>query len=635
MKLLLKAALRTKKHVLLLTLNVLTLLALTFASQMEMFAFGVITNTGVDFFELFGEGKASYEISQEDVIEKWTQVESGEENLITRKSASSYLAQKDGQNFLGKLIFSVRSRFHVEESFELIIGTLIFVAMFKAIFLFYSRYVTQVLSIKISRDLRKDYFAHIQKLPMSFYQKYNLGSLSTRVGADASQIALSLNSCVTNYLHTPFNIVSTLLICFYISWKLSLVIFVGLPLIVIPVILVTRKVKQITRRWQKHQETFTSTLIDFLNGIKTVKIFSMEDFAQKKYEEHNNKMAYLETKTAKYDLLTRPILHTVTMLCLVAVIFFGLYVLKMSISELLVYCGMLHLFYEPVKKFAEENANIQKGVVAAERLFEVLLLKPQNEDEKGAIELDDFKESIEFDKVWFAYEERWVLKDLSFEVKKGETLAIVGATGAGKSTLVELLPRLHDVQKGEIRIDGIPIKRYTKKSLRGQISFVSQKPFLFFDTIAANISYGSSMPEKEIFAAAKSAYADEFIRELPQKYLTHLAEMGQNLSGGQQQRLSIARALAKQAPILILDEATSALDALSENRIKQAIIDLHGSLTQIIIAHRLTTIEHADRIIFLEQGQKIAEGTKDELLESCPTFRLMWETHFLTKDSLV
>ena len=224
-----------------------------------------------------------------------------------------------------------------------------------------------------------------------------------------------------------------------------------------------------------------------------------------------------------------------------------------------------------------------------------------------------------------AINEQWVLKGVSFTVRKGETVAIVGPTGSGKSTIVQLLPRLYDVQKGEICIDGYPLNHYTQKSLRENIAFVPQKPFLFLDTVAENIAFGRPFSQEEVQEAARQAHADEFIQQLPQGYQTILLETGKNLSGGQQQRLAIARALIKKAPILILDEATSALDAMSENHIKRALAQLQGKMTQIIIAHRLSTIEHADKIIYLEKGEKIAEGTKDELLQICPSFKMMWE----------
>ena len=493
--------------------------------------------------------------------------------------------------------------------------------------MFSARYFTQILSIRVTRDLRQQYFEHIQSLPLSFYQEQNLGSLSSRAVGDAGQISSSLNSCLTNYLQTPFTICSTLALCFYLSWKLSMIIFLGMPLIVMPVIFLTRRVKRISRQLQKNQETFTSVLLDFLAGIQTVKIFAMEAFSLRKYKEQNDQMAQLESRSAKYGLMTRPLLHLVATGCLSVVVIFGLYVLHMTVGQLLMFCGLLHMFYEPVKKFAEENANIQKGVVAAERMFEVLNLKPQIQDNAGAVDLGTFKNLIEFDHVWFKYRDDWVLKDLSFTVKRGEIVALVGATGAGKSTVVQLLPRLYDIQKGEIRVDGIPIQAMTQKSLREQISFVPQKPFLFFDTVAENISFGKAFTREEIITAAKQAFAHEFIIELPDQYDTLLAEMGKTLSGGQQQRLAIARALVKNAPILIMDEATSSLDSISENKIKTAIRSLQGKVTQILIAHRLSTIEHADKIIYLEKGRKLAEGTLSELLETCTPFRQMWNSY--------
>jgi putative ABC transport system ATP-binding protein len=297
----------------------------------------------------------------------------------------------------------------------------------------------------------------------------------------------------------------------------------------------------------------------------------------------------------------------------------------MNVSDVLVYCGLLYIFYEPIKKFAEENTHIQRGVAAAERMHEVMNLKPCIQDQDGAIEFQDLVESIEFKDVWFRYGQEWILKGLSFSIQKGETVAFVGPTGAGKSTIVQLLPRLYDIQKGEILLNGIPITQYTQKSLREKIAFVPQKPFLFLDTVKENISFGRRFSIQQIEEAARKAHAEEFIVRLPQGYQTELAEAGKNLSGGQQQRLAIARALVKQAPVLIMDEATSSLDAFSENQIKLALEQLNGQVTQIIIAHRLSTIENADKIIYLEQGKKVAEGTKAELLKICPGFKQMWE----------
>jgi ABC-type multidrug transport system fused ATPase/permease subunit len=612
MMLLLKAALRNRKHFSLLVTTFLTLMLLTVANTLEVSALGVLINS-----ETLAQASAN-----------------GGEISLAATTSALVPKQKD-TNLLSWAIKAVQDKLQVVDGLNVLITILVGVALFKAIALFCSRYMSQLMAIRVSRDLRLQYFEHIQKLPMSFYQKHNIGSLSSRVVGDAGQIATSINSGLTNYLHTPFTILTTLTLCFLISWQLSIVIFIGIPVIILPITFLAKRVKRVTRQLQTNQERFASVLIDFLAGIHTVKIFAMELFSFKKYKEQNDRMAVLESKTAKYGLLTRPILHAITTLCLAAVVLYGLYSLRLTISELIVFCGLLQMSYEAVKKFADENANVQRGVVAAERMFDVLNLKPEIEDSEGAIELTEFTDSIEFDHVWFRYGEEWVLKDVSFTVKKGETVAIVGPTGSGKSTIVQLIPRLFEVQKGEIRIDGRRLSAYTQKSVREQLAFVSQKPFLFLDTIGANIAFGRDFSKDDIIDAAKRAHADEFIERQPQGYDTLLAEAGQNLSGGQQQRLAIARALVKKAPVLILDEATSSLDALSEGRIKDAIDELKGSVTQIIIAHRLGTIEHADRIIYIEHGQKVAEGTKEELMRSCGAFKETWEALYRSEPAIV
>ncbi len=627
MRLLLQVAKKVKHHSLLFIATFLTLIALTIASQLEMCLLGVISNSGVDFFALFGK-KNQETLSLDQVQSLWPDITGEKSGHLSRSVAATYVAKKSQGDLFRRFLYRIQGLFSLNQGgLVRLIFFLVFIALFKGIFLFLSRYTTQALSVKVSRDLRQQYFEHIQKLPMSFYQKHPIGSLASRVVSDAHQISLALNGAISNYLHAPITIAFTFFICVCISWKLSLIIFVGLPLIIAPIVILTRKVKRITREWQKRQEGFTSVLIEFLSGIQTIKVFSMEKFSKKKYQEQNNAMTHLEVKTAKYDLLTRPILHAMTTFCLASVVIFGLYVLKMTVSELLVFCGTLYLFYEPIRRFADVNANIQKGVVAAERLFEVLNLQPNIVDCPKSVSLD-FQSLIAFEDVWFRYKDAWVLKGVSFKVRKGESIAIVGATGSGKSTLVKLLPRLYSVDRGDIKIDGKSITTYTQKSLRQNIAFVPQSPFLFYDTLRANVTFGKSFSDEAVRAAIKQAHAEDFVLALPQGYDAALDEMGNNLSGGQKQRLAIARALIKKAPILVLDEATSALDALSERAIKEALIELRGKITQLIIAHRLSTIEHVDRIIFLEKGKKIAEGTLSHLLKTCLPFKLMWESHF-------
>lgn len=630
MRRLFQTALLARQHRYLIAFTIVAMILLTFASQLEVVALGIITRKGPDFFELFapiqdGKLQKSQEVDWKDVQARWTELDQSKSGKVTPIDTSRFLAQYKGADLIEKVTHAVDQWMPIGNSLKALAIFIVIVALFKALSLFCHRFSSRLVSIRVSRDLRQAYFEHLQSLPMDFYHKYDMGSLSSRVVGDAALVAEALNACLVNYLQTPFTVLTTLTLCFLTSWQLSLIIFLGFPFIVAPIIFLARRVKRISKQIQKNQETFASVLIDFLAGIQTVKVFAMEEFSLKKYREQNTKMAALEQKSARYDLSSRPIVHTIGMFFLATALLYGLYILQMNVSEVLVYCGLLYVFYEPIKKFAEENTHIQRGIAAAERMQEVLDLQPHIQDSEKALTLDTLHDTIEFDNVWFRYENQWVLKGVSFTVRQGETVALVGPTGSGKSTIAQLLPRLYDVQKGEIRINGLPLQAYSQKSLRENIAFVPQKPFLFLDTVSENIAFGRPFSQEEVEEAARLSHADEFIQHLPQGYQTVLLETGKNLSGGQQQRLAIARALVKKAPILILDEATSALDAMSENHIKRALGQLRGKITQIIIAHRLSTIEDANKIIYIEKGEKIAEGTKDELLQSCPSFRRMWE----------
>ncbi len=629
MKKLFFAVFANTKHRVLFIFTIAAMCALTVSTQLEVLAIGVMTKKGPDVFELFAPIKDGTlqrvdAIDRSTLNERWDEMTVSNPDVLTKEEARNFITNTRSSDRIQQVINVMDHYFPISSNLRNLAIILVCVALFKAVTLFAHRFATRVLAIRVSRDLRQEYFEHIQSMPMEFYQNYNIGSLSSRVVGDTSLIAEAVTAVMTNYLQTPFTILSTLVLCFFTSWQLSLIVFLGFPLIVIPIVYISGRVRKISRQIQQNQEQFTSVLIDFLSGIQTVKVFSMEDFSLKKYKEQNEQMARLEKKSARYDLSSRPVVHTIAMSFLSISMLWGLYVLKLSVSEALFFCGLLYVFYEPVKKFAEENSHIQRGIAAADRMFDVMSIKPRIVDSPDAVELEGFKSALEFDKVSFRYGNEWILNDLSFSVRKGETVAIVGPTGAGKSTIVQLIPRLYEPQSGEIRIDGQPINSYTQKSLRENIAFVPQKPFLFIDTVAANISFGCNYTQEDIQEAAVKAHAHEFIERLPEGYQSMLSETGKNLSGGQQQRLAIARALFKDAPILILDEATSSLDNVSEQGIKMAIKELRGQVTQIIIAHRLTTIEDADKIIYLEGGRKIAEGTKDELLASCPGFRQMW-----------
>ena len=633
MRLLFKAALTNRRHLVLLVFTLCAMFALTISSQLEIFGLRVITDKGPDFFELFapvenGQLQPQEQVTLAEVEERWSRIDVEGDGLIDKESADRYLTQWTGTGAITQAIAWLDAKLLLKQDLSRLALFLVVIALLRAVSLFAHRYTTQLVAIRVSRDLRQSYFEHIQSLPMSFFQKHDVGGLSSRVVGDAQLISEAINAALINYIQMPFTSISTLILCFIASPQLSIILFCALPLVFLPIVYLADRVRKISKRIQKNQEGFAGTLVEFLTGVQTVKIFAMEDFSLRKYTSSNDRMAKLEERNARYDFAARPIIHTVGTLCLSVSIMYGLHVVHMSVSEILFFCGLLYVFYEPIKKFAEENTRIQRGVAAADRMYEVMNQLPLIQDKEGAKEIKEFKDSIEFRDVWFRYNEEhdWILKGLSFKAKKGETVAIVGPTGAGKSTIVQLVPGLYDVAKGEILVDGHGVGEYTQRSLRDLIAFVPQKSFLFLDSIAANIAFGRDYDEKAIRDAAKRAHADEFIQNLPETYDSPVSEGGKNLSGGQQQRLAIARALVKEAPILIMDEATSSLDSVSEAKIKQAIQELHGEITQILIAHRLSTIEHADRIVYLEDGQKIAEGTREELLEICPQFKIMWET---------
>lgn len=629
MKQLLKTAFSKSQYITLFFFSVVASLLFTFAGQLEMFSLGVITKRGPDFFELFaplkdGQLASTGKVSEELLQPRFKQINKSGSGVVSQEDAEEFISTHSKAGIVNKGVSYINKLIPIETSVSFLILALIFVALFKAITLFAYRFGTRLLAIRISQNLRQRYFDHLQSLPMSFYQEHNIGSLSSRAVTDATMIADGINSMLINYLQTPFAVISTFSLCFFISWQLSLAVFFGFPLLIVPIIFLARRIKRISKQIQKKQESLASVLVEFLSGIQTIKIFAMEDFSLKKFHEHNDQMANLECKSARYDLAARPVLHTIGIFCLITALLFGLYGLQLPLHEVLFYCGLLTTVYEPIKKFAEENGRVQRGIVASERMSEVISIQPQAVDTEPQEEISHFNNCIEFKNVSFGYSSEMVLSNLSFRINKGEKIAIVGPTGAGKSTIAHLLSRLYDPQEGAILIDGRPINNYTVKSVREFFAFVPQKSFLFFDTVNENISFGRPFSKEEIEEAAEIAHAAEFIKRMPDGYNTILAEAGKSISGGQLQRLAIARAFVKKAPILIMDEATSSLDATSEDHIKQALQSIKGQTTQIIIAHRFSTIEDADRIIYLDKGKKIAEGTKEELLANCPPFEKMW-----------
>ncbi len=628
MKRLIKIAFSKVLYRYLLFFTLFAALGFTVATQLKMFSLGIITRKGPDFFELFGTGKNPTSVTHEELINRWKELDESGKGAIDKEDVSQFMETHHQEGIVDRGITTISKYFPLDKNVWSLVVVILAIACFEAITLFAYRFGTKFFAISIGKDIRQQYFEHIQSLPMSFYQAHNIGALSSRAVNDAYMIADGINSSLVNYLQTPFALASTLGLCFAISWRLSCVVFIGLPLLIGPIIFIAKRIRRLSRQLQKKQEAFASVLVEFLTGVQTIKLFAMEDFSLKKYKENNNAMAELEIRNARYDISSRPVLHTIAMLFLVTTLLFGLWGLCLPLHEVLFFCGLLSAVYEPVKKFADENGRIQRGAAACDRLYEVLDLNPSIQGEKNTNDKISFSNNVAFENVTFSYgNDQTVLSSVSFQVKKGEMVAIVGPTGGGKSTIVSLFTRLFEPQDGVITIDGVPIQQINQKTLREFFAVVPQKPFLFHDTVRENIRFGREFSDDAVRFAAAQAHAEEFICALPLGYETFLAEAGKTLSGGQQQRLAIARALIKQSPILILDEATSALDPASELQIKLVLKELKGAFTQIIIAHRLSTIEDADRIIVIDGGKKVGDGTKEELLERCPTFKRLWMPH--------
>ena len=506
------------------------------------------------------------------------------------------------------------------------------VGLFKALSLFSHSYTASLLTIRISQKLRESYFCHIHRLSLNFFSQYEIGTLSSRIVYDSEKISEAVEAILTNYLQLPVTLLATLSICFFLNARIFFFSFIVFPLLITPILFFALRIKKIAKKIQENREDVSSLLVNLFSGIQTVKLFCMETFIERKYLEKNREAARLEEKNARYDHGSRPMLHFFATLAMILILIYALYFVRMSLSEVIIFSGSLHQSYEPIKKFNEMNLRIQRGVAATERMEEILSIQPVIQEVATARLFSTLEREITFRNLSFSYTKggKRVLDNLSFSVKRGEVFAIVGPNGSGKSTLLSLISRLFDPEEGEILLDDHPLSAYSLSSLRQAISFIPQRLFLFGDTVENNISCGQKMERERIKEAAHLASADSFIREMERGYQSLIEEQGRNLSGGQRQKLVIARALAKRASILLIDEPTSSLDKLSESHIQEKITSLRGNVTQIWVTHHLPTLHHVDRLLFLKEGKKVAEGTLSSLLDSCAAFRHFWQAGSLS-----
>lgn len=498
---------------------------------------------------------------------------------------------------------------------------ILFAFLFKNIFGYLQGYFMAVVEHGAMKDLRDDAFSHLHKLPISYFKKERTGNLISRFTNDINIVQSSISATFSNLIKEPLTVMVFLGIALSISWQLTLFAFIILPFSFAIIIWIGLKLRKQTGVLQKKIADITSVLQETISGVKIVKAFGMEPFENKRFTGETKNYFKLVLRIVRIRNASSPITEFLSVIIGVFIIYYGgILVLEqntLSASEFLGFLFAIFQMLPPIKELGTVNNRIQEASAAGDRIFEILDNEPDIKNIPGAVELSEFKNEIKFHDVSFRFDdaETDVLKKINFTVNKGEIVALVGPSGGGKSTLVDLIPRFYDPTEGTIFIDGIDIKNITIESLRSKMGIVTQETFLFNTSIRENIAYGlMDCPIEKILEAAKTANAHEFISVMPDTYDTLIGERGIKLSGGQRQRLTIARALLKNPDIMIFDEATSALDSESEILVQEAIERLMKNRTTLVIAHRLSTIRNASKILVIDHGRIVQYGKHEELL---------------------
>ena len=469
------------------------------------------------------------------------------------------------------------------------------------------------------KDLREDLYSKLISLSHGFYVIHSTSKIMSRITNDIQALQLALLKVPPTLIRDGLIVIGMIGILFYLHWKYAFIVVVVLPLISLPLVQFARKMRKASKEGQVQMAEIYSSLQEMLSGFSVIKSFCREEHEKTRFTANNKHFYNIQQRMVRVDARSTPVMETLAMTGAAIVLWFGgkdVIDGVWTLGEFTAFIVAIQQMYQPLKNFAQLNLTIQQAVTASERIFEILDQKPTIYNLPNAKQIQKFSKNIVYDNVSFAYEEsKPVLKNINIEINKGQTIAFVGASGSGKSTIANLLLRFYDVNSGNILIDGINIKDLTLESLREQIGVVSQDVLLFNDTIKYNISYGKlDATDEEIKAAAEAANAHNFICKMPEKYNTLVGERGMKVSGGEKQRIAIARAMLKNPPILILDEATSALDSESEKLVQEAIETLMKNRTTILIAHRLATVKNADKIVVINNGCIAEQGTHSELL---------------------
>jgi ATP-binding cassette, subfamily B, bacterial MsbA len=483
-----------------------------------------------------------------------------------------------------------------------------------------SGYMMTDVGQRVVRDIRNRLFTHILGQSAAFFSVRTSGKLLSRITNDVGQVQQAVSETIGDLARESLSLLGFAALMFYYDARLAIVCLTGAPLVVYPLVRLGQRVRRTTRRSQEALEQITHVSAEAFTGHRIVKAFGAEQRETSKFEAASHHLYRTNMKVTSVLSVLPPLMEFIGGLAFAAALWYGsqeIAAARLTTGEFIGFVAALFMMYGPAKKLSRVNANMQQAMAAADRIFEMLDTHSEVHERPSAVPLPPFLGTIEFRDVRFSYPEvdDATLGGVSLSVGAGQTLAIVGRSGAGKTTLVNLVPRFYDVTAGAILIDGIDIRDVTLASLRAQVGIVTQETVLFDDTVAANIAYGRPTATRaEIESAARAAYAHDFIVGLPGGYDARIGERGQRLSGGQRQRLAIARALLRDSPILILDEATSALDAESEMLVQEALSNLMRNRTSFVIAHRLSTVRRADLIVVLDQGRIVETGTHDALL---------------------